>query len=82
VASGGRTASSGAWQQNWAFRGPTPLRTQVFHTYSTVEHLFQSKRMAHLLKCAIPSYDGRGAVGEMAIPELNNSGISSGKSGA
>ena len=38
--------------------------------------------MAYLLKYAIPPYDGTGCVGEMAIPELNNSGISSGKSGA
>jgi len=38
--------------------------------------------MAYLLKYAILSCDGTGCVGQMAIPELNNSGISSGKSGA
>jgi len=38
--------------------------------------------MVYLLKYAIPSYDGTGCVGEMAISELFNSGISSGESGA
>jgi len=38
--------------------------------------------MAYLFKYAIRSYEGTGCVGEMAISELFNSEISSGKSGA
>ena len=54
----------------------------MFHSCSTAEQLFQSWRMAYLLKYAIPSCDGTVCVGEMATSELNNSEISSGKSGA